>query len=199
MGLSGDYPFYLMQDLEEDKFDFAMFAAGTVGSQKPVITGKTPEIVEKYAQDLDSILQIKMTSFATVKNNRISYGKLPLQLREPHLRISDNIRIRPWLFNYLLGETNVHFDVTIIGNLLFIASSGEISGVFYEKWERVAHGLGLNLIITSFNGGYMGYITPDEYYDKHFHEVREMNWYGPGNGDYYDELITKIIDRAGKL
>ena len=61
-----------------------------------------------------------------------------------------------------------------------------------EKWEDHAKTLGLNLIITTFNGGYMGYITPDEYYDKHFHEVREMNWYGPGNGKYFDELITKI-------
>ncbi|HCX76055.1 MAG TPA: alkaline ceramidase, partial [Algoriphagus sp.] len=67
----------------------------------------------------------------------------------------------------------------------------------YEKWDQLAQEKGLNLIITTFNGGYIGYITPDELYDEHFHEVREMNWYGPGNGQYFDELITRIIQKAG--
>ncbi|EAZ81439.1 neutral/alkaline non-lysosomal ceramidase N-terminal domain-containing protein [Algoriphagus machipongonensis] len=198
MGLSGDYPFYLTEDLEENSYDFAMFAAGTVGSHRPVTGGKSIEEVQRYAQKLDSVMRIKMTYYSTVKKHQIKTGFLPIALRDPHLRISDDLRLRPWLFNYLLGDTNVHFDVTQIGNILMIASSGEISGVFMAKWEAHAKTLGLNLIITTFNGGYMGYITPDEYYDKHFHEVREMNWYGPGNGKYYDELITKIIDRAGK-
>ena len=87
--------------------------------------------------------------------------------------------------------------ITQIGNTLIISSSGEISGVFYEKWDQLAQEKGLNLIITTFNGGYIGYITPDELYDEHFHEVREMNWYGPGNGQYFDELITRIIQKAG--
>ena len=77
-----------------------------------------------------------------------------------------------------------------------IASSGEISGVFYEKWEKLAREKELNLIITSFNGGYIGYITPDELYDEHFHEVRGTNWYGPGNGRYFDEMITAIIRKS---
>jgi len=195
MGLSGDYPFYLMKDLEEDNFDFAMFAAGTVGSHRPLAQGNTPELVEQYAHNLDSVMQIKVTDSTAVNRHRIEVGTLPIGLREPHLRLSDNLRLRPWLFNYLLGETNVHFDITLVGNTLMIASSGEISGVFFAKWEDQAKSLGLNLIITTFNGGYMGYITPDEYYDRNFHEVREMNWYGPGNGKYYDDLISKIISK----
>jgi hypothetical protein len=78
-----------------------------------------------------------------------------------------------------------------------IASSGEISGVFYEKWEALAAEKNLNLIITTFNGGYIGYITPDELYDEHFHEVRETNWFGPGNGEYFDAMIQKIIEKTG--
>jgi len=38
---------------------------------------------------------------------------------------------------------------------------------------------GLNLIITTFNGGYIGYVTPDQYYNHRYHEVRDMNWFGP--------------------
>ncbi|SIO22671.1 neutral/alkaline non-lysosomal ceramidase N-terminal domain-containing protein [Algoriphagus halophilus] len=198
MGLSGDYPYYLMKDLEKRGFDFAMFAAGTVGSHRPLASGNSPEKVQEYAHQLDSVMQIKMTYYATLHTHRIETGTLPIALREPHLRVSDNLRIRPWLFDYLLGETNVHFDITLIGNTLMIASSGEISGVFFAEWEKQAKEYGLNLMITTFNGGYMGYITPDKYYDRKFHEVREMNWYGPGNGKYYDDLIRNIINKVGQ-
>lgn len=181
MGLSGDYPSYLMEEMEIGEFEFAVFAAGTVGSHRPLSPGNTPELVQKYAHSLDSTIKMSPTHFSTINRVRIQHGRLPISLREPHLRISDNLRIRPWLFNYLLGETNPHFDITKIGSTLMIASSGEISGVFYEKWENLAREKGMDLIITSFNGGYIGYITPDELYDEHFHEVRGTNWYGPGN------------------
>ena len=196
MGLSGDYPFYLTQALESNEFDFALFAAGTVGSHRPLSFGNTPELVTDYATALDSTIRIHMTQFATVNRKEIGFGRLDISLREPHLRISDNIRIRPWLFNYLLGDTNPHLDFTLIGNTLLIGSSGELSGVFYEKWENAARAKGLNLIITTFNGGYIGYITPDRLYDEHFHEVREMNWYGPGNGNYFDAMIEGIIEKV---
>jgi hypothetical protein len=196
MGLSGDYPFYLMQALEANEYDFAIFAAGTVGSHRPLSFGNTPELVADYASALDSAIRIGMTQFATINRGEIGYGRLDISLREPHLRISDNLRIRPWLFEYLLGDSNAHLDFTLIGNTLLIASSGELSGVFYEKWEKSANAKGLNLIITTFNGGYIGYITPDRLYDEHFHEVREMNWYGPGNGAYFDAMIEKIIAKV---
>ncbi|REG88405.1 neutral/alkaline ceramidase-like enzyme [Algoriphagus antarcticus] len=195
MGLSGDYPFYLAKDLEEGGFEFALYAAGTVGSHSPVRSGNTPEMVKLYAHRLDSTLNLRITNYSAIENNQIRTGYLPISLREPHLRVSDNIRLRPWLFNYLLGDTNAHLDITQIGNTLMIASSGEISGVFYEKWEKLAQSRDLNLIITTFNGGYIGYITPDELYDENFHEVREMNWYGPGNGKYFDDLILKILEK----
>ncbi|MDF2158792.1 neutral/alkaline non-lysosomal ceramidase N-terminal domain-containing protein [Algoriphagus sp. CAU 1675] len=194
MGLSGDYPYYLMQEMEANNFDFALFAAGTVGSHRPLPLGNSPELIRQYALSLDSLNRMKMVGFSTDHLALIESGRLDLKLREPHLRISDNLRIRPWLFDYLMGDTNPHLDITRIGNTLLIASSGEISGVFYEKWEKLANQKGLNLIITTFNGGYIGYITPDDLYDEHYHEVRETNWYGPGNGRYFDELISRIIE-----
>lgn len=195
MGLSGDYPKYLNQALEADRYDFALFAAGTVGSHRPLAPGNTPEKVKEYALALDSTLQ-RTVPVDTLKSSRIAYSRVDLSLRSPHLRISDNLRIRPWLFNYLMGETNPHLDITQLGSLLMISSSGELSGVFYEEWENLAKENSLQLIITTFNGGYIGYITPDELYDEHFHEVREMNWYGPGNGSYFDKLIRRTIQKA---
>ena len=198
MGLSGDYPKYLTQALESREYEFALFAAGTVGSHRPLSPGNTPEKIQEYAASLDSAIWLKMTQFATLNQARVLHSRLDIDLREPHLRISDNLRIRPWLFDYLLGDTNPHLDITKIGNLLLISSSGELSGVFYEEWEKLAQENGLNLIITTFNGGYIGYITPDELYDEHYHEVRETNWYGPGNGQYFDQLIQALIQKSSR-
>lgn len=195
MGLSGDYPFYFNQELEQNGYDFSLFAAGTVGSHRPVAHGNQPENVKRYVLDLNKNLKNQTEIPKVINKAKIMTGILPIALREVHYRLSDNIRLRPWIFNWAFGETNAHFDILVLGNTLMIGSSGEISGVFYEKWEKKATELGLNLIITSFNGGYIGYITPDKYYKEKYHEVRDMNWFGPYNGAYFDEIIEGLIEK----
>lgn len=196
MGLSGDYPNYLADYLEEDNVDFALFAAGTVGSHRAVAPGNDIDAVQQYAKSLDSLLTTSEAMAISIERPLMKFATLPLYLRDAHYRISDNIRLRPWLFDIAFGDTNAHFDIVRIGNVLMISSSGEISGVFYEKWEKAAEAKGLHLIITTFNGGYIGYITPDQYYNHRYHEVRDMNWFGPYNGAYFDEIITKIIQQS---
>ncbi|MDN3687897.1 alkaline ceramidase [Cyclobacterium jeungdonense] len=198
MGLSGDYPFYFSEKLEE-QHDLVLFAAGAVGSHRPHIQGNDVESVKNYAAKLDSIIDHNPDKTIELNENGIFAAKLPLQLREPHFRISNHWRIRPWLFDWAIGDYPAHFDLIKIGNTLFISSSGEVSGVFYEAWEKQAAGLGMNLIITTFNGGYIGYITPDKYYQEDYYEVRDMNFYGPYNGAYFKEVIGELIDLGAGL
>ncbi|RZS95015.1 neutral/alkaline ceramidase-like enzyme [Cecembia calidifontis] len=198
MGLSGDYPHYLSQKLEED-YDLAMFAAGTVGSHKPVVNGKQIEDVIQYSEQVFESINKNLLDSDTLDQGPISFATLPLQLRKAHYRTGKNIRIRPWVFKLLVGDSNAHFDMVLLGKTLLVSSSGEISGVFMEKWENYARENGLNLIVSCFNGGYIGYITPDKYYDEKLYETMEMNWYGPYNGAYFDEIMMKIIEKAATL
>ena len=198
MGLSGDYPGFLTQHLEEEEVDFALFAAGTVGSHRPLTQGNTPEQVNAYAQALDARISADTSTIAFAGAAQFRNSKLDIQLGEPQLRVTTNLRIRPWLFRSLLGEMPAYLDITQVGDILFISSSGELSGVFYEAWDALAEERGLKLVVTVFNGSYIGYITPDELYDAQFHEVREMNWFGPGNGQYFDRLIQDVIRKAAK-
>lgn len=196
MGLSGDYPAYLTELLEEDEVDFALFAAGTVGSHRPHTQGNTPEQVQAYAQAIDAKISadtsvVDMQGAALLRTSQVQ-----INLGEPQLRISKDLRLRPWLFRCLLGEMPAYLDISQVGNILFISSSGELSGVFYKTWDALAEEKGMHLVVTVFNGSYVGYITPDELYDAQFHEVREMNWFGPGNGKYFDRLIQEIIRKA---
>ena len=196
MGLSGDYPAYLTQQLEQEKVDFALFAAGTVGSHRPLIQGNSPEQVNAYALAIDATLSADTSEVAVQGDALLRTSQLQINLGEPQLRISKDLRLRPWLFRYLLGEMPAYLDISQVGNILFISSSGELSGVFYEAWDTLAEEKGLHLVVTVFNGSYVGYITPDELYDASYHEVREMNWFGPGNGKYFDRLIQEVILKA---
>jgi hypothetical protein len=198
MGLSGDYPAFLTQHLEEEEVDFALFAAGTVGSHRPMAEGNTPELVGAYAQAISEKISADTSKIALQGESLLRSSKVAIQLGEPQLRVTTNLRIRPWLFRSLLGEVPAYLDITQVGNILFISSSGELSGVFYEAWDALAKEKGLELVVTVFNGSYIGYITPDELYDAQFHEVREMNWFGPGNGQYFDRLIQEVIRKGEK-
>ena len=198
MGLSGDYPAFLTQHLEEEEVDFALFAAGSVGSHRPMAEGNTPELVGAYAQAISEKISADTSKIALQGESLLRSSKVAIQLGEPQLRVTTNLRIRPWLFRSLLGEVPAYLDITQVGNILFISSSGELSGVFYEAWDALAKEKGLELVVTVFNGSYIGYITPDELYDAQFHEVREMNWFGPGNGQYFDRLIQGVIRKAEK-
>jgi hypothetical protein len=198
MGLSGDYPAFLTQHLEEEEVDFALFAAGTVGSHRPMAEGNTPELVGAYAQAISEKISADTSKITLQGESLLRSSKVAIQLGEPQLRVTTNLRIRPWLFRSLLGEVPAYLDITQVGNILFISSSGELSGVFYEAWDALAKEKGLELVVTVFNGSYIGYITPDELYDAHYHEVRDMNWFGPGNGQYFDRLIQEVIRKAEK-
>lgn len=193
MGLSGDFPHYLMDMLEQQE-DFAMYAAGTVGSHRPIANGNQPKDALSYAKALfQQIASAGEENLDVMLSYQLALDQVPMKLRNPHLRISERTRIRPWIFNALVGDTNNHLDRVQIGNLLLIGSSGELSGVFMPQWEEYANRNGLNLMITCFNGGYIGYITPDEYYDLPLYEARDMNWFGPYNGAYFDQMIKKLI------
>lgn len=196
MGLSGDYPHYLTKLMEEEGFEFSLFAAGPVGSHRPVASGNQAENVLQYADALHKNIEGNIVVTEQNNQNNLRTAEIPIALRKAHYRIREKIRLRPWIFDSVFGDSNPHFDMVQIGSTLLISSSGEISGVFMSEWEALANEKGLNLIITCFNGGYIGYITPDQYYNYKLYEVRDMNWFGPYNGAYFDEIIKKLIQKA---
>ncbi|WMJ72302.1 neutral/alkaline non-lysosomal ceramidase N-terminal domain-containing protein [Cytophagaceae bacterium ABcell3] len=195
--LSGDYPGKLVKLLEEEgSMDFAVFCAGAVGSHGPKADG---------AENFD-----KMDSLATGLFRHISKGHqniamhdsadlhtfyMPVELREPHLKIGKNTRLRPWVFNWMFGDYDPGFKVAKIGNTILVGTPCDFSGELALPIEAYYKEKGYDLIITSFNGGYIGYITPDEYYGLEKMETFEMNWFGPENGAYFSEILMRLADK----
>jgi hypothetical protein len=72
----------------------------------------------------------------------------------------------------------------------------DFSGEFNASLDSLAHRTGVQVIVTSFNGGYIGYLTPGKYYEIDHYETRLMNWYARGTGDYVRECLEKLIVAA---
>jgi neutral ceramidase len=197
--ISADYPGMLVTNLEKSGlYNFAAFFAGAVGSMRPADNGADAyKKAELIAANLANLIK-SGNSFKTDTTTLIRSAYFPLALHEPQLRLTKHIRIRPWVFNWLMGKQEVGINATRIGEMIWIGTPCDYSGMLYSQSESIAQKMGKDLIITSFNGGYVGYITPDEYYNEHKMETQEMNWFGPYNGRYFREVIDRLVEGVGR-
>ncbi|RYU95909.1 neutral/alkaline non-lysosomal ceramidase N-terminal domain-containing protein [Emticicia agri] len=198
--ISADYPGMLVRNLEKSGFcNFAAFFAGAVGSMRPADNGEDAyKKAELIADNLANLIKSGTGSLKTDTTSLIRTVYFPLALHEPQLRLSKHIRIRPWVFNWLMGKQEVGMNALRIGDMVWIGTPCDYSGMLYGLSDAVAQKVGKDLIITSFNGGYVGYITPDEYYNEHKMETQEMNWFGPYNGRYFGEVIDGLVVGVGR-
>ncbi len=192
--LSGDFPGRLNSLLARDTlYDFTLYGAGAVGSMGPVAPGEGWDRVEKYAGELKRQMDFlpMIATYADISS--LTSFQLSLPLRQPYVKITEDWAVRPYIFKKLAGDYAVNISVFKLGTTLFIGIPADFSGELAVPLYQKARDLGLNLIITSFNGGYIGYVVKDEWYDLNKYESRSMSWYGPDNGAYLSEIIERIL------
>ena len=191
LNLSRDYPGVLVDELESQGYDFAMFLSGAVGSHacnppefgKPCIDWMGMRLSEKV---VSSRLLLKPIADSTIFMKRV-----PLALGDPQFKVSQDWRVRPWVFKALLGEYTPYITTLRVGTILMLGTPCDFSGELTEAIREIGAEKSFHTIITSFNGHYIGYITEDRYYDRSHYETRLMNWYGPGNGAYLTECLSR--------
>ncbi len=193
--LSADYPGELTKRLEAGGYDFAMFLAGAVGSHAPA---SLPDGDEKIRR-MGAMLNAAATKAGKqpVSADVLRLHHIPLLLGEQQIRISSNWRVRSWLSERLLGRTTAALSVLQIGNVLLLGTPCDFSGMLTRPLYEMAADYGVHVVITSFNGGYIGYVTPDQYFDLNAYETQAMNWYGYGNGKYLTDCMVRILQNAG--
>ena len=195
--LSADYPGEYVKQLSKS-VSFAAFMAGAVGSSGP--TGE--DLPDDFQQEKNISLGLSTKVLKVINNIKcqeiytLTLSDFDLLLREPQVRIAKNWRFRPWVFKTLFGDYSAEIKALRIGNNILIGTPCDYSGELMPEVLRVAKRRNLNLIITSFNGGYVGYITHDRHYDLNSYETRIMNWYGPQNGVYFQDIIQKILKKV---
>jgi hypothetical protein len=192
--LSRDYPGTLVDELESQGYSFAMFMAGAVGSHGcnppvfgwPCLNWMSDQVVRKIIHH--------PRDFQPTRDSTLFMVRVPLALPEPQVKIARNWRVRPWLFEAAFGAYQPYITALRIGDIVLLGTPCDYSGELTAPIDEVGKKTGTKPIVTSFNGHYIGYITRDEYYDRDHYETRLMNWYGPGNGAYLSECLTRLTE-----
>ncbi|MCY7349895.1 MAG: neutral/alkaline non-lysosomal ceramidase N-terminal domain-containing protein [Cytophagaceae bacterium] len=193
--LSRDWPGALVDSLERQKsVQFAQYMAGAVGSMAPLEEGKTDwEELRNQALGLQLEIQRVLPHIRLRADSTLRLVSLPLNLREPQWRVFGQLKMRYWLWKLVYGDYPNDLKALRIGNTLLLGVPADFSGEMVAGLQNISRQQGLNLVITSFNGGYIGYVTPDKYYRLDAYETYTMNWFGPGTGSYFDELMQRLI------
>jgi len=193
MEFSADYPGCWQRAVEQATGGAAVFLAGGVGSHSPVPGGKGFEGAELMGQALarrmlDQLAQVPLT-------NHITFGMLGLELTMPPLnvRVSDGLRLRPWLARRLLPvHPHSYLQVFRLNESVWVSTPCDFSGELALGIKDSLRARGSTAVITSFNGDYVGYVIPSRYYHLNGYEPRVMSFFGPNVPDYFDELIRTM-------
>ena len=194
--LSADYPGELVRQISQS-VNFATFMAGSVGSSGPIGEELKDDFVQmkNLSEGLSAKVLKEIRNIKVENINQLSLSTFKVSLREPQVRFAQNWRFRSWVFKTLFGDYPAEIKALKIGKNVMIGTPCDYSGELMPKVIKMARNRDLNLIVTSFNGGYVGYITHDRHYGLNSYETRVMNWYGPQNGIYFQEMIEKILKK----
>lgn len=195
MNLHRDYPGELVDLMASlPGVSFAAFSAGAVGSMGPVFAD-LPHLEQKDSMAVNVFRRIKEVedTLPTHYVTELNAFRVPLLLRGMCFRVANRIRIRPWVAKELVGDYPLSVCMLRVGNVLYAGMPCDFSGELTAPLMHEANERHLTLVVTSFNGGYMGYITRDDWYDMNAYETRTMNWYGPYNGTYLSEVVTRLM------
>lgn len=199
MQFSSDYPGAWCRAVEQATGGFALFAAGGVGSHSV----KAPEGgfagVEKLGQALATEAVQRLSTIPLT--NQVRFGVLGITLPLPELqtRISDAIRLRPWLAAQLLPVGNsTMLQGFRFNDTLWLSTPCDFSGELALELKAEARARGQKLQVTSFNGDYLGYVIPAKYYHLDGYEPRTMSFFGPQLPDLFMATLRQLAEGLGQ-
>lgn len=187
---SRDYPGVLVDTLE-NKFGlaFAGFAAGCVGSQSTVTKGCGKEIGSELAARVEAL----RSSAALEDHVRLRTVRFEIPQPEIQIRLGPSLRFSPFLSSYL-RDGPVGFDALRVDNWVWVALPLEPSGMLSGPWRTRAKADGIALTLTPFNGYYLGYLLPDEFYeDTRIYEA-QMSFLGPQVGHAFGAILQALLE-----
>ncbi|MBL7776952.1 MAG: neutral/alkaline non-lysosomal ceramidase N-terminal domain-containing protein [Chitinophagales bacterium] len=196
MQLSGDWCGQMMKNIEASgTVDFCSFSAGAVGSHGPYKASDQDEAEAKYmANGVSEAVKNCLDTLGTHAANNLYMIRLPLLLNPPNLKLNKYISLRPWVFHFLFGKEMIYVNYLQLDAIPFIGLpcdfSGEITAELMEEHPAISP-----FIVTSFNGGYIGYVTHSKHENLNTYETQTMNWFGPGTGNHFKQLIEKMVLR----
>ena len=193
MEMSGDYPGYLERRMEAKTGGIVLFAAAGLGSHSYRGEGEKFAKSAFVGEGLADSLSAHVGESRAAANVSLRVFRIPVDLARMQVRLTQKICLAPWLAKKLLHPYGSYLQVIALNDFIIIGSPGEYSGELALRVKKTAHEAGKIATITSFNGCYIGYVTPSEYYVLNEYETKLMSWFGPFTGDYLTALMQQIV------
>lgn len=193
MEFSADYPGAWQRQVEKRPRTHALFFSGAVGSHSPVAGGNTFEHAEKMGAALAEATLAQLALAPATQQVTLGVAGLHVALPELHVRVTEGLRLRPWVARQLLPVGDATFIQAVrLNQAVWVSTPCDYSGelALGAKNELLRHGIRANL--TSFNGDYLGYVIPGRYYHLGGYEPRVMSFFGPAMPDYLDHLVRAL-------
>ncbi|MBI5094155.1 MAG: neutral/alkaline non-lysosomal ceramidase N-terminal domain-containing protein [Candidatus Hydrogenedentes bacterium] len=199
MQVSGDYPGFLQRKIESGANAFAMYLGGAVGSMGP----NAPNAPDAFgrAQAMGEALATRILQQAPkpfAKNVDIAAVGIPVEVPPLQLRLNRSWRVSPYFVNMLGIDDAAWIQSIRVGDLMLVGMPCDFSGEISVKWKAWGKTKNLALWNLSFDGDYVGYISPDEYYQGagkgEEYEMYLMSWCGPHQEAFFTSLAKHMTE-----
>jgi hypothetical protein len=198
MQFSAEYPGAWARAVEQATGGLALFAAGGVGSHSP----KPPQGGFAGVSQMGAALATEtLGRLATMTlTNQVRFGVLGANLDLPELqaRVTDGVRLRPWLAAKLLPVgTRTLLQGFRFNDAVWLSTPCDFSGELALELKAEARARGQRLQVTSFNGDYVGYVIPAKYYHLGGYEPQTMSFFGPQLPDLFMATLRQLAAELG--
>ena len=203
MQFTGEYPGFLVRRITEKTGAEAIYIGGAVGSMSP----RPPDGGDSFDRCramgvalADKVLEAVVDT--TLFKDKVDIASIgfPIKLPPFQLRLNENLRVSKFLFPVLGIDTDGWMHAVRIGDIALVGTPADYCGEISVDLKSWAQNHSVDLWVLSFNGDYVGYISPDKYYyDKnekggYGYERGIMSWIGPDQEAFTVSLITHMID-----
>lgn len=203
MQFTGEYPGFLMRHLKKQTGAEAVYLSGAVGS----MSHRAPSGTDPFArsQALGEALAeeiLEAGDQAPPFQDRIDIASIgiPLELPPFQMRINKRWRVSKFLLPLLGVDTDAWMQALRIGDMVLVGTPADYCGEISVELKSWAQDRSLDLWVLSFNGDYVGYISPDGYYNdleadgSLGYERGTMSWIGPDQEAFSAGLIHAMVD-----
>jgi len=203
MKFTGEYPGFIMRRIKERTGAEAIYLGGAVGSMspRPPEGGNPLDRCRAMGAALaDKVLEA--VAGATLFKDKVDVASIgfPVQMPPFQLRLGKNWRVSKLLFPVLGVDTDGWMHAVRIGAIVLVGTPSDYCGeISIDLKSRVQNRIS-DLWVLSFNGDYVGYISPDKYYydedekGGYGYERGTMSWIGPDQEAFTVSLIMHMID-----
>lgn len=199
--ISADYPGVLCRHVEEQFGGVCLFLAGGVGSMGPANDVVPREQLANWMGTQLGKAAVELASESAKASTEpalaVTGGWVPLPA--PAVKLGSLWRLSPYLASALL-PAQTWVQALRLGDRILVGTPADYSGILAEELRPSCSGC--TTIVTSFNGDYVGYILPNNYYDLEEYETK-LCFFGPAFGGHFQAslhtLASMLADKHGNL